>query len=151
MFGAPRCADSSSSTEGTIRSIRSNDDAVGQTSTRRCCILKAFSTRPRIHTIVPANWKPGDRLIKTDHVEMDFFQHHNTATTPEARAVKLQPIDCPNGVRPGRHWGRFGGGGQAVRSTDYTSSGREPHNWGSTPVLDTATPDKHKYITCSTA
>uniref|UniRef100_A0AAV1U4X2 thioredoxin-dependent peroxiredoxin n=1 Tax=Peronospora matthiolae TaxID=2874970 RepID=A0AAV1U4X2_9STRA len=63
--------------EGIIRSIQINDDAVGRSVDETLRLLKAFQySASHPHEVCPANWKPGDETITTNHVEkMDFFQH----------------------------------------------------------------------------
>ncbi|CAI5734844.1 unnamed protein product [Hyaloperonospora brassicae] len=63
--------------EGIIRSIQINDDAVGRSVDETLRLLKAFQySASHPDEVCPANWKPGDETIKTNHEEkMDFFQH----------------------------------------------------------------------------
>lgn len=62
--------------KGIVRSIQINDDAVGRSVVETLRILKAFQfADSHPHQVCPANWKPGDDTITTDHeTKMDFFQ-----------------------------------------------------------------------------
>ena len=62
--------------QGIVRSIQINDDAVGRSVTETLRIVKAFQfADSHPHQVCPANWKPGDDTITTDHEDkIDFFK-----------------------------------------------------------------------------
>jgi len=97
-------------TEGKVRSVQVNDDAVGRSVDETLRLIQGFQFADKNGEVCPANWQPGDATIKPDQVKkMDFFKSAYAAKGkfPEAEVkdntkFHIQRLNAGDGKKPAK-------------------------------------------------